>query len=267
MTNAKAKESGISLPFLSLSVVLLSWASFQAGKVTREYIDHAHNVSYSRENLEGLVSRAQGLEAEGLWTISERQIPLSVTSEYDKEADGDEKYEQKDVSLLSFRQLFLDLDGIAAQWIQSDKVLQERMKQIAEEYDSHLIAQGCHQDTSGFITCLGTFEDAGHIAIHAWPQRGVVLFDLLAGDSKVIDNVDAFCDIFHADMPKIFDPFLSMEDPRGPPTWHTRSRASVQYSSDYEAEIGTNGESKFMVRMLRFTRNRCPCLLKLAFWI
>jgi len=187
------------------------------------------------------------------WTVN-REINLLSYEDTTQGEEGDDLIGMN--TLNSIRHLLVDLEGVPEELIASDAKLEKLMDSVEELCGASLLAQTCTSNSfADWVTCVGIFEDRGHISIHAWPGEGVALLDLQLADDDLIDMVDDIIDLFHSNIQTKFDSRIAFSNPVEPSTWQLRPRVSTEYFDDLADEMALSSQTKYKVRRYKTRRH------------
>ncbi len=251
----------VHLSYVFVSLALSVMISYQLGVITRENF-HLQNMAKDVDRMSTKTqadsdSSQVGSLAPLFWTSAEEYIEMGHTEndvrenggvEIDQEGDDDD--DEVD-TYVTTRHFMFDLESVPRELIGSKSDIEQLIEEVTKECGAKLIVHGCSQQHQS-ISCLGILESKGHISIHAWPQKGAVLLDVMLPDSRLIDSVEKIYGIFHPNMPNYFDPRNGSENPVQASTWYVRPRANSNYNDDYEEAMGMHGDVKYKVCLVNF---------------
>jgi hypothetical protein len=240
------RKEGVPLPYAILSLGISVSTFLLLGRATRDYID-----AQSADSQPSEIYNTSDLRQEEALSPLSWMIGSGDSIQVDREeSESEEDDEEEELEILeSIGHLFLDMDEVPGGLIGSTSHVEALMGAVLEEFDAKLAAHMCYESTIESIACHGILEGKGHVSIHAWPQKGSVLLDLLVPDANfMIDEMEDMYEIFHPTMPNLFASESEFSNPVEASRWFIRNRASsVHHDSDYEESLGSPEESKFKV--------------------
>ena len=77
----------------------------------------------------------------------------------------------------SGQHLLVDIEGIEADFLDSEERLADAMVQTVEGAGLTMLSYHCHQLEPAGISCVGVLLES-HISFHTWPEEGVITLDL-----------------------------------------------------------------------------------------
>jgi S-adenosylmethionine decarboxylase proenzyme len=79
--------------------------------------------------------------------------------------------------------LLVDLQGVDADFLNSEERLSKAMVDVVKESGLTLLSYHCHALTPTGVSCVGVLLES-HISLHTWPEDGVITLDLFTCGSK-----------------------------------------------------------------------------------
>ena len=90
--------------------------------------------------------------------------------------------------LPSGQHLLIDIEGVEAEFLNSEKRLTEAMVASAEAAGLVMVSSHCHSLVPMGVSCVGVLLES-HISFHTWPEEGVITLDVFTSGSRSLLSV------------------------------------------------------------------------------
>lgn len=164
----------------------------KGGKIIPETIYTSKNFDTRRSAYSSQWLQKEDLMDENqISDISPQNIRLNETLEHVGE-DAEEEEEH----LPAGQHLLVDIEGIDASFLDSQKDLATAMIQMVDSSGLTLLSYHCHGLTPEGVSCAGVLLES-HVAFHTWPTEGVITLDLFTcGCTSLLDSLDMIENLF-----------------------------------------------------------------------
>lgn len=194
VSSPKQFKVAIPLRFLITSLLSFCLLAFGVGRATRHLLletqtqcqPHIPSTATFPKNgiISANVSRSldspQSASSSSSWRLHERDMITLIAEEYkepkDMEYNGNEEVEEKAVA----RHLMLDINNVDEAFLNSERRLANSMLEVVNEAKLTLLSYYCQGLVPFGVSCIGILKQ-NYVALHTWPERGVITLDLCVG--------------------------------------------------------------------------------------
>lgn len=234
---------GVNVSTFILTLVTSIVISYHLGVHSRVYL----LPSISKQ----LPSNSEPMTAnlfESLWDdvkILDHSISKNASDAND-ESDAGNFDEDRSKKLEAPRHFVFDMEAVPEDLICSMAKVAALLEEVVQECDTKVLVKECYS-ASQTISCVGILGDRGHASLHVWPGSGVVLFDVMLPDARLMQSIEEIYAIFHPSMANYFDIDESLLSSDQGSNWYIQTRARSNYGDDYDLDMAVHGEMKYKV--------------------
>lgn len=100
--------------------------------------------------------------------------------------DDDDDEDDEDEHLPAGQHLFIDIEHVDEEFLNSEVRLAEAMVATASQSELTLLSYHCHSLVPSGVSCVGVLLES-HVSFHTWPSDGVITIDLFTcGSGKLV---------------------------------------------------------------------------------
>ena len=164
----------------------------KGGKIIPETIYTSKNFDTRRSAYSSQwLQKEDLLDEDQISDISPQNVRLNETIDHEEEEE-----EEEEEHLPAGQHLLVDIEGIEASFLDSQKDLATAMIQMVDSSGLTLLSYHCHGLTPEGVSCAGVLLES-HVAFHTWPTEGVITLDLFTcGSTSLLDSLDMIENLF-----------------------------------------------------------------------